>query len=54
MTELQHIHLLMATNFLRQYLESFPEHDQGDIRVWEANMILNRVLDEEANGTLRE
>ena len=28
---------------LSSYLQDFPEHDQGDIRVWEANDILNTL-----------
>ncbi len=29
-----------ASELLAEYLEEFPEHDQGDFRVWKAREIL--------------
>ncbi len=33
-----------ASELLLEYLGEFPEHDQGDIRVWEARQILQRAI----------
>ena len=31
-----------ALKLLKSYLNDFPEHDQGDIRVWEAMELLEK------------
>ena len=31
-----------ASALLGEYLSEFPEHDQGDFRIWEAKQILDR------------
>jgi hypothetical protein len=36
--------MLHASAKLNEYLVEFPEHDQGDIRVWEAKQILDAAL----------
>lgn len=32
-----------ASELLLEYLGKFPEHDQGDFRVWKARQILQRA-----------
>lgn len=33
-----------ARNLLREYLDDFPEHDQGDCRVFDAYELIARTL----------
>lgn len=33
-----------ARNRLGEYLNEFPEHDQADLRLWEAHEILGKAL----------
>ena len=33
-----------ASELLLEYLGEFPEHDQGDYRVWEARQILEQAI----------
>lgn len=41
LSELQRIH-----DLLKQYLEEFPEHDQGDVRVYHAYELLSAIIRE--------
>ena len=36
-----------ALTLLQSYLREFPEHDQGDLRVWEASELLGMALHRE-------
>lgn len=38
--------LPLAHALLREYLEAFPEHDQGDFRVFQAAELLEQVVGE--------
>lgn len=38
------IQVQKALDLLKAYQQEFPEHDQCDLRIWEASQILEREL----------
>lgn len=42
-TNINQLKVEQALKLLNDYLSDFPEHDQGDFRVWQAAKLLEKV-----------